>query len=208
MRIVKDAEERKKEILDVAEKLFAEKGFDYTSTNDILNEIGIARGTLYYHFKSKEDILDAVIDRIIKQLIDNANAIAKDKSIPILQRLTRTIMSLNVESDIGYEVMKQVHRPQNALMHQKMQKRLLLDVDEIVTKLIEECISEGICETDYPKEVVEMVMLYSNTVFDDMIEYTKEEKEKKILAFIYNIERMLNMENGSLKSVILPIFKN
>lgn len=208
MRIVKDAEERKKEILDVAEKLFAEKGFDYTSTNDILNEIGIARGTLYYHFKSKEDILDAVIDRITNQLIDNANAIAKDKSIPILQRLTRTIMSLNVESDIGYEVMKQVHRPQNALMHQKMQKRLLLDVDEIVTKLIEECISEGICETDYPKEVVEMVMLYSNTVFDDMIEYTKEEKEKKILAFIYNIERMLNMENGSLKSVILPIFKN
>lgn len=208
MRIVKDAEERKKEILDVAEKLFAEKGFDYTSTNDILNEIGIARGTLYYHFKSKEDILDAVIDRITNQLIDNANAIAKDKSIPILQRLTRTIMSLNVESDIGYEVMKQVHRPQNALMHQKMQKRLLLDVDEIVTKLIEECISEGICETDYPKEVVEMVMLYSNTVFDDMVEYTKEEKEKKILAFIYNIERMLNMENGSLKSVILPIFKN
>ena len=208
MRIVKDAEERKKEILDVAEKLFAEKGFDYTSTNDILNEIGIARGTLYYHFKSKEDILDAVIDRIIKQLIDNANTIAKDKSIPILQRLTRTIMSLNVESDIGYEVMKQVHRPQNALMHQKMQKRLLLDVNKIVTKLIEECISEGICETDYPKEVVEMVMLYSNTVFDNMIEYTKEEKEKKILAFIYNIERMLNMENGSLKSVILPIFKN
>ena len=35
------------EILDVAEKLFVEKGFDNTSTNDIINEIGIARGTLY-----------------------------------------------------------------------------------------------------------------------------------------------------------------
>ena len=61
MRIVKEAEERKNEILDVAGKLFGKKGYDATSTNDILKEIGIARGTLYYHFKSKEDILDAMI---------------------------------------------------------------------------------------------------------------------------------------------------
>ena len=57
MRVVKEAEERRNEILDVAERLFGTKGFDNTSTNDILKEIGIARGTLYYHFKSKEDIL-------------------------------------------------------------------------------------------------------------------------------------------------------
>lgn len=49
MRVVKEAEERRNEILDTAERLFVEKGFDGTSTNDILNDIGIARGTLYYH---------------------------------------------------------------------------------------------------------------------------------------------------------------
>ena len=64
MRIVKEAEERRNEILDVAERLFGMKGFDHTSTNDILNEVGIARVTLYYHFKSKEDILDAMIGRM------------------------------------------------------------------------------------------------------------------------------------------------
>ncbi|MGE5677914.1 MAG: TetR/AcrR family transcriptional regulator, partial [Pseudomonadota bacterium] len=63
MRIVKEAEERKNEILDAADSLFAQKGFDGTSTNDILEKVGIARGTLYYHFKSKEDIMDALIDR-------------------------------------------------------------------------------------------------------------------------------------------------
>ena len=68
MRIVKDAKERRNEILDVAERLFCEKGFDNTSTNDILAEIGIARGTLYYHFKSKEDILDAMIERLTNQM--------------------------------------------------------------------------------------------------------------------------------------------
>ena len=48
--------------------LFETKGFDNTSTSDILNEIGIARGTLYYHFKSKEEIPDAMIIRMTKRL--------------------------------------------------------------------------------------------------------------------------------------------
>ncbi|MCH5250603.1 MAG: helix-turn-helix transcriptional regulator, partial [Lachnospiraceae bacterium] len=52
------AEERKKEILDIAEELFTTKGYDKTSTTDILERVGIARGTMYYHFKSKEEILD------------------------------------------------------------------------------------------------------------------------------------------------------
>ena len=68
MRTIKEAEVRKNEILDVAEKLFAVKGFDGTSTNEILEKTGIARGTLYYHFKSKEDILDGVIIRMIDQI--------------------------------------------------------------------------------------------------------------------------------------------
>ena len=64
MQIVKEAEERKEEILGAAEKLFAAKGFDNTSTGGILDAVGIARGTLYYHFRSKEEILDGVIQRM------------------------------------------------------------------------------------------------------------------------------------------------
>lgn len=53
MRVVKEAEERKNEILDVAERLFGEKGFDNTSTNDILEESGSRSGTLYYLLSPK-----------------------------------------------------------------------------------------------------------------------------------------------------------
>ena len=54
MRIVKEAEERRKEIFDAADELFCQKGFNGTSTNDIIEKVGIARGTLYYHFNSAE----------------------------------------------------------------------------------------------------------------------------------------------------------
>ena len=84
MRIVKEAEERKEEILDAAEKLFGTKGFDHTSTNDILEAVGIARGTLYYHFKSKEEILDGVIERISNRLMLDAGKVIRDTELPVL----------------------------------------------------------------------------------------------------------------------------
>lgn len=207
MRVVKDAEERKNEILDVAEHLFGTKGFDNTSTNDILNEIGIARGTLYYHFKSKEELLDSMINRMTKRLVEQAKKIAGEKDVPILQRLTKMMLALNIsDENLNQEILQQVHKPQNALMHQKMQNCLLSEMNPLITTLIEEGIEQGICQTEYPMEVAEMTFLYVNTIFDDLMAYSNEDRQKKIAAFIYNLERLLNMEQNSMKSAIMPIF--
>lgn len=209
MRVVKEAEERKNEILDVAERLFGTKGFDSTSTSDILNEIGIARGTLYYHFKSKEEILDAMISRMMKRMLEKAKAIAAQKNIPVLQRLTMMMLSLHVsDGNFEQELLKQIHKPQNALMHQKMEKSLLSGINPIIADLIKEGMEQGICQTDYPEEAAEMTFLYVNTVFDDLMEHSEEEKQRKIAAFIYNLERLLNMEPDSMKAVIMPLFQS
>ena len=205
MRVVKEAKERRNEILDAAERLFGTKGYDHTSTNDILNEVGIARGTLYYHFKSKEDILDAMIERITQRLIARARGIARQKEVPFLQRFTLVIGALNVDGPLGNEIMELVHKPQNALMHQKMQERMLSGVNPLITELVEEGIESGFFKTDYPAESVEMMMLYSNTAFDALAEHSGEEQHKKIDAFIYNVERLLGMKPGSMQDVIRPL---
>lgn len=208
MRVVKEAEERRNEILDVAQRLFTAKGFDNTSTNDILNEIGIARGTLYYHFKSKEEILDAMIDRTTKQLVDKAKGIVYQKDVPVFERFTSMILTLNISnSSFGNEILRQVHKPQNALMHQKIEARLLAEVTPLITVLIEDGIKQGICSTDYPQEVAEMTFVYSNAVLDNLDKYNDDEQNRKINGYIYNLERLLNMEQGSMQKVILPIFQ-
>ena len=113
MRIVKTAEERKNEILDVAEQLFAEKGFDNASTNDIIKRIGIARGTLYHHFGSKEEILDALVERMTRDAIARSKAVVSDKNRPLLDRLTGAIIALDINDGAGPEVFEQIHKPQN-----------------------------------------------------------------------------------------------
>lgn len=207
MRIVKDAAARRSEILDAAEKLFGTKGYDATSTGDILRELGIARGTLYYHFKSKEDILDAMIDRLTQALAARAAEVLDRKDIPVLQRLTLMMQSLQVNNGVGHEIMSQVHKPQNALMHQKMQERMLTAVVPLVTSLLQEAREEGLCQTRYPEEVTEMTLLYASTVFDELSGLSEEKRQEKVLAFIYNLERLLQMPEGSLMETMIPIFQ-
>ena len=206
MRIVKEAAERRNEILDVAERLFCTRGYDNTSTNDILAEIGIARGTLYYHFKSKEDILDAMIDRILDDITAKASRIALDESRPVLERLTKTVLAANVGTKTGDMILEQVHKPQNALMHAKMQERLINQLIPLFVKMITDGMKQGIMQTDYPEDTMQMLLMYSNTVFDDSIAYSEEEKKGKVKSFIGNTEILLHMEKGSLLEAMMPMF--
>ncbi|MFO1446080.1 TetR/AcrR family transcriptional regulator [Bacillus sp. Bva_UNVM-123] len=199
MRVIKKAEERRNEILDAADELFGQKGFDGTSTNDILEKVGIARGTLYYHFKSKEDIMDALIERYTVLMLGAAQEIAADKSIPVVERIVRVVMSLNISGGSSKEIMEHIHKPQNALMHQKIQKVIINGVPSILADIICEGIEQGLFSTPYPYECMEMVVIYANTVFDDdMVHMTNEERVSRIQAFVFNVERLLSIESGSL----------
>lgn len=203
MRVTKKAEERRNEILDVADELFGQKGFDGTTTKDILEKVGIARGTLYHHFKSKEDIMDALIERYNIRLLGAAQKIAANKSIPIVERIIRVVMALNINGKSSIEIMEHIHQPQNALMHQKIQKVIITDVPPILTEIIQEGIVQGIFNTPFPYECMEMVVIYATTVFDgDMVAMTNEERFSRMLAFICNVERLLGAEKGSLMDTL------
>ncbi|MCE4042933.1 TetR/AcrR family transcriptional regulator [Lysinibacillus fusiformis] len=199
MREMKKAEERRNEILDAADELFTQKGFDGTSTNNILEKVGIARGTLYYHFKSKEDIMDALIERYTETMLTKARAVAGDSSIAVNERILRVVMALNMQNENGQEIMDHIHKPQNALMHRKIQQVVMNQVPPLLTSIIREGIEQGIYHTPYPYECMEMIVAYTNTVFDDdLVLLSNEERAARVPAFIFNVERMLGVESGSL----------
>ncbi len=75
MRITKDPEVRRKEIIDSAKKLFGSKGIKKTSMNGIAGNIGIAKGLLYYYFSSKEELVEAVVDEFITGVDEELKAI-------------------------------------------------------------------------------------------------------------------------------------
>ena len=77
MRITKEPEVRKQEILDTALKLFGEKGYEKTSISDIAKTIGVAQGLCYRYFPSKEALFDSAIEQYADVLAEQFTNIEK-----------------------------------------------------------------------------------------------------------------------------------
>ncbi len=84
---------REENILAVARRLFAEKGFHGTNLNDVASEVGIARGTIYLHFPTKEDLLIAIISKAEAELLHTLRQACCPLDNP-LQKLRKTLSSL------------------------------------------------------------------------------------------------------------------
>ncbi len=198
MRVVKKPDERRNEILDAAEKLFAGKGYMKTTINDILQEVGIAKGTFYYYFKSKEEVMDAVAMRYIDMGTEAVKIIVEDKKLTALEKFRILLTKDVTKSENKDEILEEFHQAGDAQMHQKS---LLMTIERLVP-LITEIVIQGIEEksfnTPYPKEVVEVIMIYLNTIFDEgLFQWTQEEKIQKAKALAYVMEKTLGAEKGS-----------
>lgn len=203
--MTKEAKERKKELLKIAADFFISKGFDHTSITDILNEAGIARGTLYYHFKSKEEIMDAVIEEYVEKTVSKAESIAKQEDTPLMERLFLIIKSMNMMQE-GDGIIAYLHRPQNALMHEKSNAILVKRITPILSVLIAQGTAQGIFDTKYPYEAVEMMLVYSIHIFGHtFMSKSQEEKLEKAKAFLYSLEKLFGAAQGSFDALLTII---
>ena len=78
------AQERESRIVELAEQLFIKNGYDNTTVDQIVREMRLAKGTYYYHFDSKEDLLVAVSDKLISETSQKLVEAYNEKSADII----------------------------------------------------------------------------------------------------------------------------
>lgn len=89
-----DPKIRMDEILDVAEPLFAAKGYRKTTIGDIAKELNVAQGMLYYYFKSKEEILEALINRQISLFLADVRQMASSDEVDPVRKVEFLVYAL------------------------------------------------------------------------------------------------------------------
>ncbi|WNV22035.1 TetR/AcrR family transcriptional regulator [Bacillus sp. SI2] len=209
MRIVKEYEERRKEILETAERLFLTKGYMKTTVNDILKEIGIAKGTFYHYFKSKEEVMDEIIMRVIKEDVAKAKVIVSNPNIPVLEKLFRVLMEQSPKSgDIKDKMIEQFHQPNNAEMHQKSLVQSIIHLSPVLTEILEQGIEEGIFSTSYPQETIELLLSSAQVIFDDgLFQWKPEEMMRRVKAYIKMMEVSVGAKEGSFNYMLEVLMK-
>ena len=188
---MKKGERRKQELLDIAYRMFISKGYENTSIDDIINEAGIAKGTYYYYFKSKEQTLEAVIEVMIEKETEAAVSIL-DSDMPALQKMVAIIASIRPEPE-EQPIEGALMRPENIIMHQRIKQKLVEKVVPLLSKVVEEGMEQGIFSCDYLPERVRMMLILSNELFDEG-SFT----DRDIDVFIDITEKLLGAQKNSM----------
>ena len=206
MKTVKESEVRRQEILVAARELFIKKGYEQTSVNDILKIVDIAKGTFYYYFASKGEVLDAIVLDIVEEGARRAENILIDKSIPLLNRIMMAIMAQVPEFEGRDEIKVEMHKVENTKLERLYLREMLKRMTPILQKPINEGMELGIFHMEYPTESIESILLLGHMMFDcDVFQWKIEDYPMKIKAFLFNVEKLLGAKEGEL-NVFLKMF--
>ena len=189
--MMKKGERRKQELLEIAYRMFISKGYENTSIDDIIDEAGIAKGTYYYYFESKEQTLEEVIGMMIEKETEAAKSML-DSPVPVPQKIVGIIASIQPapeEKPIEGALM----RPENIIMHQKIKRKLVEKVVPLLSRVVEEGVEQRIFSCDNIPERVRMMLVLSNELFDEG-SFT----DRDVDVFIDITEKLLGAQTHSL----------
>jgi AcrR family transcriptional regulator len=211
-REVKQPQVRKNEILDSARKFFSQKGYEQTSIKDIIDDLGIAKGTFYHYFTSKIDMLDRLVDRTTSEIssaltqiadsdlhaIDKFNSFFRAATVMKMQRLEVFLVMLRV-----------MFKDENTIIRIKMYRRMVEKSAPLFSTIIKQGIEEGVFNTQFPDDVGELLMqvgsVLNETICrllikkDEDPDYVVKMIETKMKLYQDAMERILGAPGGSLQ---------
>jgi AcrR family transcriptional regulator len=210
-RIVKKPDERRSELIACAQKLFYSRGYESTSVRDIVDEVGVAKGTFYYYFDSKTAVLEAVVDELIAQAQAILQEIVADETlaaIPKWIQAFQVVGNWKIErKDEWIALLRLLQKDENVLLQYKMWMQATQVLSPELAKIIAQGVEEGVFETESIQDAVEIALAIArgvrDTIYDTLLNPNRYDDPaalawRKITAVQTAIERVLGAPPGSL----------
>lgn len=203
VRTVKTSEVRRAEILQAASELFQEIGYESTSVDSIVRSAGIAKGTFYYYFKSKDEVLAALAQQLCAEMVTRSQIIADDPQLGAIEKFCAIIASQNQTVEAGQALVEDLHRPENRALHERSNIETVLAFGPILAAVVEQGNQEGVFQVDDPLSTVQFILAGSLFLFGhQMFSWTPEEQAARMQAMLLLIERAFGAVAGSFAAVL------
>jgi len=220
-RITKEYHERKNELLNTAQEIFLTKGYKQTSVESIIKKVGVAKGTFYYYFKSKEDLLDKLVKRMTSKIKIEIKKIVEKKDLDAISKLEK---AYSVAGNIKLEniqliklMLKILYKKDNLILRYKVYKSNVELVVPEFAKIIEQGVKEKLFNTPYPYEAARLFFELGSTLGDTMSKLLLELDEKpenmdkmlkEIEVYEDAMERILGAKKGAISIVNREMLEN
>lgn len=154
-------EETVKKILDVSFRLFQEKGYDHTTIQDITDALGMSKGAIYHHFKSKEEILDRISDRYYGEM-DWFKSIRLDDSRNGLEKVRQVLTRLLTDPEKLELDRVTILTTLDPKLVDLTLRSTMADAAPFMEDLLQEGVRDGSVSVRQPKEFSEAFMVLMN----------------------------------------------
>ncbi len=182
----KHPEETVQRILDVAFRLFMEKGYEHTSIQDMIDHLdGLSKGAIYHHFKSKEDILVAVTDKMTEES-NQMLAVIRDRTDLTGKEKLKTIFKESLCRSVQDEIFTVAPDFSNSprLLFSIFRETVDEAAPDYILPILKEGIADGSIRTEYPAELAELILLAANIWMNPMVfDNSPEESYRKFRVF-------------------------
>jgi AcrR family transcriptional regulator len=199
VRTVKKPEERRAEIIRAARTLFQTKGYDNTSMQDVMDELGIAKGTIYYYFKSKDDLLEAVVTNIVDEITAHMRSLIDQSNGNALEKIALLTKS-GYLSEGDRQIVESFHSSNNSGMQVRLLGVALIKEAPIYAEVIKQGCQEGLFQTDTPLECAEFILCSFQFLTNPSIfPWAQEDLMRRARAFPALLEAQLKAPAGSFR---------
>ncbi len=210
-RIVKAPYERRREFIATAQQLFYTKGYERTSVNDIINEVGVSKGAFYHYFDSKEVLLEQVVDELVEQSTVLVQAIIAEKRLDAIAKFNHMMQMLNnwkiEQKDELLAISRILHMDENLRLFHQLRAKGAKMFAPALGQIVAQGMAEGVFDTELPQEAAEFAFAVIRTMGDACIDilFNQETVEDPVLLMLRKIsaaqtavERILGAPQGSL----------
>ncbi|TYR78604.1 TetR/AcrR family transcriptional regulator [Priestia megaterium] len=179
----------KDSIMEQSIQLFAQKGFKETSIQDIVGELNVTKGTFYYYYKSKEELLMDIHLQYIERLLENQEAILADESKSCQQKLHDIIFKLIHDIEKEGLRAKVFFREIRHLSPQHLE-HIIPKRDrfkENVQQVVEEGMRNGQFRSDLPPDIVTLGILGVTNWSYFWFQPNGEKSDREVAAIFYEM---------------------
>lgn len=175
-------------ILDALQELLYEGTAGTASVQDIATKAGIAKGGLYYYFKSKEEVLDALVERQYSNVIETCRTKLAAVEAPALEKI-KLLLYFYRSTEVDRAIDVALHEPQNAAIHQKSMAFILRQLSPIVGEILQQGVEEKIFTCDQPEQIAEILLSPIIFLLDPgLFTWTDQEVQLKLKALAQMLE--------------------
>ena len=202
VRTVKKPEERRQEIVAAARELFQQQQYEKTTMKDVMDKLEIAKGTIYHYFKSKEELLEAVIEQTVDEYIAAMQALLNETEGNALDRMQVLITSGNVAEE-HEQILEHLHHPGNIGMHTRQLAVTISRLAPLYASVIKQGCEQDIFQTEHPLECAEFLLTGIQFLTDiGIYPWNQEDLVRRAMAIPTLIEAQLKAPKGSFNFLV------